>query len=218
MINKYAAIYEHYNNFDELTAIVSKKIGEGNVIGWMQDRMEFGPRALGNRSILADPRNPEMQKKLNLKIKFREGFRPFAPSVLAEDASLYFATDKASPYMLFTAPVNKNIQRPEPPDYYELSLSERLLHIRSDIPSVTHIDYSARIQTVSKEANPKFWQLIHDFKKISGCGMLINTSFNVRGEPIVCNPDNAYLCFIRTEMDYLVIGNYLFERKNQSTF
>ncbi|MCW3092960.1 MAG: hypothetical protein JWP81_4029 [Ferruginibacter sp.] len=218
VINKYAAVYEHYDNFDELTANVSKKIAEGNVIGWMQDRMEFGPRALGNRSILADPRNPEMQKKLNLTIKFREGFRPFAPSVLAEDASLYFATDKLSPYMLFTAPVNKNIQKPEPPNYYNLTLSERLLHIRSDIPSVTHIDYSARIQTVSKEANPKFWQLIHDFKKISGCGMLINTSFNVRDEPIVCNPENAYSCFMRTEMDYLVIGNYLFDRKRQPSF
>jgi carbamoyltransferase len=217
-ISKYEAQYDYYKNFDDLTLIVSQKIAEGNVIGWFQDRMEFGPRALGNRSILGDPRNPEIQKVLNLKIKFREGFRPFAPSILIEDLSNYYATNVSSPYMLFIGSLKKELRNPEPENYVDFNLYDRLYHIRSVIPAVTHVDYSARIQTVSKEANPKFWQLITDFKKITGCGILVNTSFNVRGEPIVCTPQDAYIDFMRTDMDYLVLGNYFFDKKKQKQF
>ena len=215
VMNKYGARYVHFDKFTDLTSIISQKIADGKIVGWFQDRMEFGPRSLGNRSILADSRNPEMQKLLNSKIKFREAFRPFAPSVLLEDVAFYFDTHQASPYMLFVEFLKKELQKPEPGNYHDMELYDRLYHIRSSIPAVTHIDYSARIQTVSKEANPKFWQLINDFKKITGCSMLINTSFNVRGEPIVCTPKEAYLCFIQTEMDYLVLGNYLLDKKNQ---
>jgi carbamoyltransferase len=217
-ISKYEAQYDYYKNFDDLTLIVSQKIAERNVIGWFQDRMEFGPRALGNRSILGDPRNPEIQKVLNLKIKFREGFRPFAPSILIEDLSNYYATNVSSPYMLFIGSLKKELRNPEPENYVDFNLYDRLYHIRSVIPAVTHVDYSARIQTVSKEANPKFWQLITDFKKITGCGILVNTSFNVRGEPIVCTPQDAYIDFMRTDMDYLVLGNYFFDKKKQKQF
>lgn len=214
-INKYEALYDYFKNFNDLTSVVSQKIAEGNVIGWFQGRMEFGPRALGNRSILGDPRNPEIQKILNLKIKFREGFRPFAPSILMEDLAYYYTTNVSSPYMLFVGSLKEELRNPEPENYSDFSLYYRLYHLRSAIPAVTHVDYSSRIQTVSKEANPKFWQLITDFKKITGCGMLVNTSFNVRGEPIVCTPQDAYIDFMRTDMDYLVLGNYLFDRKKQ---
>jgi carbamoyltransferase len=217
-INKYEAQYELYKNYDDLSLIVSQKIAEGNVIGWFQDRMEFGPRALGNRSILADPRNPEIQKVLNLKIKFREGFRPFAPSVLIEDLSNYYTAIGPSPYMLFIGSLKEELRNPEPENYDDSKLYDRLYHLRSDIPAVTHVDYSSRIQTVSKESNPKFWQLITDFKNITGCGMLVNTSFNVRGEPIVCTSQDAYIDFMRTDMDYLVLGNYLFDKKKQKEF
>ena len=217
-INKYEAQYDYYKKFDDLTLVVSQKIAERNVIGWFQDRMEFGPRALGNRSILGDPRNPEIQKVLNLKIKFREGFRPFAPSILIEDLSNYYATNVSSPYMLFIGSLKEELRNPEPENYVDFNLYDRLYHVRSVIPAVTHVDYSARIQTVSKEANPKFWQLITDFKKITGCGILVNTSFNVRGEPIVCTPEDAYIDFMRTDMDYLVLGNYLLDRKKQKQF
>jgi carbamoyltransferase len=215
-LRKYEPSREYFQNFGELSTTVSKKIAEGNVIGWFQDRMEFGPRALGNRSILGDPRIPEMQKIINLKIKFREGFRPFAPAVLLEDAHRYFVPNIPSPYMLFIAHLKEELRKKEPEHYDNLNLLDRLNHIRSDFPSVTHVDYSSRIQTVSKESNPKFWTLINDFKKISGFGMLINTSFNIRGEPMVCTPEDAYLGFMNTEMDYLVIGNYLFDKRNQS--
>jgi carbamoyltransferase len=214
-IAPYEALYAYFESFDDLTSLVSQKIAEGKVIGWFQDRMEFGPRALGNRSILADSRNPEMQKVLNLKIKFREGFRPFAPSVLLEDLPYYFATHTPSPYMLFVGSLKEELRHAEPSNYPDLPLHDRLYHIRSHIPAVTHVDYSSRIQTVSKESNPKFWQLVSDFKKITGCGMLINTSFNVRGEPMVCTPQEAYIDFMRTEMDYLVLGNYVLDRKQQ---
>jgi carbamoyltransferase len=217
-INKYEAQYDYYKKFDDLTLVVSQKIAERNVIGWFQDRMEFGPRALGNRSILGDPRNPEIQKVLNLKIKFREGFRPFATSILIEDLSNYYATNVSSPYMLFIGSLKEELRNPEPENYVDFNLYDRLYHVRSVIPAVTHVDYSARIQTVSKEANPKFWQLITDFKKITGCGILVNTSFNVRGEPIVCTPQDAYIDFMRTDMDYLVLGNYFFDKKKQKQF
>ena len=170
----------------------------------------------GNRSILGDPRNPEIQKVLNLKIKFREGFRPFAPSVLIEDLYNYFETTVPSPYMLFVGFLRKELRNPEPENYGDFKLYDRLYHNRSCIPAVTHVDYSSRIQTVSKESNPKFWQLITDFKRITGCGMLVNTSFNVRGEPIVCTPQDAYIDFMRTDMDYIVLGNYLFDKKKQN--
>jgi carbamoyltransferase len=215
VICKYEADYLHFENFDELTAIVSQKIADGNVVGWFQGRMEFGPRALGNRSIIGDPRNPAMQKIINVKIKAREEFRPFAPSVLLEDAGRYFKTNSSSPYMLFVESIKDELRKDKPGNYYELELYDRLYHVRSEIQSVTHVDYSARIQTVSKEGNPKFWQLINSFKKITGCSLLINTSFNLRGEPIVCTPHDAYRGFMHTEMDYLVMGNYLFDRTAQ---
>jgi carbamoyltransferase len=215
VIRKYEAQYSHFENLDELTTIVSKKIANGNVVGWFQGRMEFGPRALGNRSILGDPRNPAMQKIINVKIKAREEFRPFAPSVLLEDVGRYFKTNLSSPYMLFVASVKDELRKDKPGNYYELELHDRLYHIRSEIQSVTHVDYSARIQTVSKDDNPEFWQLLNSFKKLTGCSLLINTSFNLRGEPIVCTPQDAYRGFMHTGMDYLVIGNYLFDKTAQ---
>ena len=201
--------------FNELTGKTAALLAEGNVVGWFQGRMEFGPRALGNRSILGDARNAEMQKKLNLKIKYREGFRPFAPSVLAEDCKEYFEMDGISPYMLMIAPVKKECRKTVPANYNELPLWERLYYLRSDIPSVTHLDFSARIQTVHKGTNARYWELINAFKQKTGYGLVVNTSFNVRGEPIVCTPEDAYRCFMRTEMDYLVIGDYLFTKTEQ---
>jgi carbamoyltransferase len=212
------AVFSHYESFDELAKLVATKLTDGKVIGWFQGRMEYGPRALGNRSILGDPRNPEMQKKLNLKIKYREGFRPFAPSVLEEDIQRYFELDRPSPYMLLVAPVRAEKRIPSPNGYHEKGLYERLYFLRSDIPSITHIDYSARIQSVSKDVNPRYWKLIREFKALTGYGVIVNTSFNVRGEPIVCTPQDAYRCFMRTEMDYLVMGNYLLDKKDQPKF
>lgn len=218
VVHKYNAQYKVYEDSKKLTSDVAKLISEGKVIGWFQGRMEFGPRALGNRSILGDARNPEMQKKMNLKIKYREGFRPFAPSVLEEDIDDFFDLDRPSPYMLLVIPVKESHRNALPNGYFDRELYDMLYYHRSDIPAVTHIDFSARIQSVNKKTNPLFWQLINDFKKLTGYGILINTSFNVRGEPIVCNPDDAYRCFMRTEMDYLVIGNYFFDKKDQKKF
>ena len=215
MSKKNNAVFHSYEDFDSLSNKVAGLLAEGNVIGWFQGRMEFGPRALGNRSILADARNPEMQKKLNLKIKYREGFRPFAPSVLIEDASAYFDLDGSSPYMLQVQKIKSEHRKPLPNGYGMFNLKEKLYFLRSDLPSVTHIDYSARIQTVHQETNPRFHQLIRSFKKITGCSVLVNTSFNVRGEPIVCTPEDAYKCLMRTEMDYLIINNYLFAKSEQ---
>ncbi|MGD2271234.1 MAG: carbamoyltransferase [Desulfobacterales bacterium] len=215
LCRKFRAPCQHYEDFARLCRDTAALLVAGNVVGWFQGRMELGPRALGNRSILGDPRHPEMQKKLNLKIKYREGFRPFAPSVLAEDAAEYFQLDRPSPYMLLVAPVQPAIRKPLPANYDEMALYDRLYHLRSDIPAVTHVDYSARIQTVHRETNPKYWQLIKAFKDLTGCGLVVNTSFNVRGEPIVCTPQDAYTCFMRTEMDYLVMGDYLFVKSDQ---
>ena len=215
IIRKYQMVFKCYADFNELCGIIAQKIADGNVVGWFQDRMEFGPRALGNRSILADPRNPEMQKILNLKIKFREGFRPFAPAVLAEDLSEYFERGSASPYMLFIDILRQKWKSSEPLRESESQLENRLQNTGSSFPAVTHLDNSARIQTVDKIRHPKFWQLITAFKKITGCGMIINTSFNVRGEPIVCNPKDACEGFLGTEMDFLVMGNYVFEKSAQ---
>jgi len=215
VFRKYGAVYTHYDDFSLLARDAAEAISRGKVVGWFQGRMEFGPRALGNRSILGDARNPEMQKKMNLKIKYREGFRPFAPAVLEEDAGAYFELDRPSPYMLLVVPVNQNRRKPLPDNLLESGMYERLYHARSDIPAVTHIDYSARVQTVSAKTHPRFWNLISEFKKQTGCGVVINTSFNVRGEPIVCSPDDAYQCFMRTEMDALVMGNYLLLKEDQ---
>ena len=212
---RYDAKYKKFDDFSELCEKTADLLNNDTVIGWFQGRMEFGPRALGNRSILGDPRCPEMQKKLNLKIKYREGFRPFAPSVLEEDISTFFDIDTISPYMLMVAPVLESRRTKLPEKYEELPLYERLYFLRSDVPSITHIDFSARIQSVSRETNPKYWQLINTFKQKTGYGIVVNTSFNVRGEPIICSPDDAYRCFMRTEMDYLVMGNYLFDKKEQ---
>jgi carbamoyltransferase len=201
-----------------LSDFVASKITEDKIIGWFQGRMEFGPRALGNRSILGDPRNPKMQKILNEKIKFRESFRPFAPSVLAEKVSEYFNLTTSSPFMLFVAPVKNERRKPLSKATFDLSYTDRLSIERSDIHSVTHLDYSARIQTVHKETNPRFWQLIHSFEKQTNYSLLINTSFNVRGEPIVCSPHDAFKCFMNTDMDYLVIGDYVYTKFDQENW
>jgi carbamoyltransferase len=198
-----------------LCAKVAKLISEGNIIGWVQGRMEFGPRALGARSIIGDARNPEMQKKLNLKIKYRESFRPFAPSVLAEDVSDYFSISGVSPYMLLVQDVKEQRRKKLPEGYHQMNLKDKLYYLRSDLPAITHIDFSARIQTVHKETNPRYWELISEFKKITGYSVIVNTSFNVRGEPIVCTPEDSYRCFMRTEMDYLVVGDYIFTKTEQ---
>lgn len=216
-VGKYDAAYHYYEDFDELSKLVAQKISEGAVIGWVHGRMEYGPRALGNRSVLGDARNPEMQKKMNLKIKYREGFRPFAPTVLEEDIDKYFDLDRPSPYMLLVVPVKKKRLNPLPQGYNQLPLREKLYYLRSDVPAITHIDYSARVQSIHRETNPRYWQVINDFKKLTGYGVIVNTSFNVRGEPIVCTPDDAYKCFMRTEMDYLVMENYLFDKKEQKS-
>ena len=187
----------------------------GNVIGWFQGRMEFGPRALGGRSILGDPRNRDMQSVMNLKIKYRESFRPFAPSVLAERASECFELDAPSPYMLLVAPVRKDLRVPMRPDQEALFGIDRLHVPRSTIPAVTHVDYSARVQTVHRETNPRYHALLTAFAERTGCPALVNTSFNVRGEPIVCTPEDAYRCFMRTEMDYLVLEDFLLAKTEQ---
>jgi carbamoyltransferase len=212
---RYNAKYTYLPDSRELCTQVARILAEGNVVGWMQGRMEFGPRALGARSILGDPRNPEMQKKLNVKIKFRESFRPFAPSVLSDECHEYFEQKNPSPYMLLVQPVVKNRRKSLPPGYHSFSLKDKLYYERSDMPAITHIDFSARIQTVHQETNPRYYELIKEFKKQTGYGVIVNTSFNVRGEPIICTPDDAYRCFMRTEMDYLVIGNFVFAKSDQ---
>ena len=215
MNKKVKARYTRYSSFRELTDFVASKLADGNTIGWFQGRMEFGPRALGNRSILADARNPEMQKQLNLKIKNREGFRPFAPSVLAEQVSFYFQLQTPSPYMMIVAPVKNERRKRLPDNYYELPLGEKLYCERTDIQSVTHLDFSARIQTVHKETNPRFHELISAFYQKTGVSLVVNTSFNVRGEPIVCTPYDAFRCFMSTELDYLVIGDFIYCKSEQ---
>ena len=217
-IQRYGAVAERYDDFCSLTRDVAAILAEGKVVGWFQGRMEFGPRALGGRSILGDPRNPEMQKRMNLKIKYREGFRPFAPTVLEEDVQDHFDLDRRSPYMLLVLPVREDKRIPLPDNYHELNLSERLYFLRSDLPSITHVDYSARIQTVARDVNPRYWQLLHEFKQLTGYGMVVNTSFNVRGEPIVCTPADAFRCFMRTEMDCLVMGDFVLKKERQPAF
>jgi len=194
---------------------VARELECGKVIGWFQGRMEFGPRALGSRSILGDARNPRMQSVMNLKIKFRESFRPFAPAVLRERVSEYFELDQDSPYMLLVAPVRNERRLAAAPESENLEGIDRLNQTRSEIPAVTHVDYSARIQTVDRRVNPRFHNLLEAFQARTGCGLLVNTSFNVRGEPIVCTPQDAYRCFMRTEMDALVLENCLLLKEDQ---
>jgi carbamoyltransferase len=215
---RYNAKYKCYENLEEMCDTVAELLSQGMVVGWFQGRMEWGPRALGNRSILGDARNEEMQKRLNMKIKFRESFRPFAPSVLYEDTQDYFDIDRASPYMLLIADVQEQRRNSLPQDYHKLPVKQKLYYIRSDIPAITHLDFSARLQTVQRESNPRYWMLIEAFKKKTGYGVIVNTSFNVRGEPIVCTPEDAYRCFMRTDMDYLVAGNYVFEKSEQPSW
>ena len=215
MNRKVKAKFKKYDDFSSLAEITADRLSKGFVVGWFQGRMEFGPRALGNRSILGDARNAEMQKKLNLKIKYREGFRPFAPSVLAERVSDYFELETDSPYMLIVAPVKDAHRKELPENYNDLPLWDRLYTQRSDVQSITHLDFSARIQSVHKETNPRYWELIKEFDKQTNYGLVVNTSFNVRGEPIVCTPYDAYRCFMSTEMDYLVINDFVYVKTEQ---
>lgn len=211
---KYEAVYQEYSE-EDLCNKVADLLADGQVVGWFQGRQEFGPRALGSRSILGDVRNPEMQIKLNLKIKFRESFRPFAPSVLAEDVSTYFELEEASPYMLVVASVKEERKKSLPANYGALPLKEKINIERSDMPAITHIDFSARVQTVHEATNPIYYRLLQAFKAKTGYGLLVNTSFNVRGEPVVCTPEDAFRCFVRTNMDYLVMGDFLFAKTDQ---
>ena len=205
----------HYYKDADLFAQVAEILAKGNVVGWFQGRMEFGPRALGDRSIIGDPRNPKMQSVMNLKIKYRESFRPFAPSVLAEKVGDYFELDRPSPYMLLVAQVKENLRLTMTEQETQFFGIEKLNIPRSTLPAITHVDYSARIQTVQSETNPRYYQLLQAFEQLTGCGVLVNTSFNVRGEPIVCTPEDAYRCFMRTEMDYLVLENYILAKTEQ---
>jgi len=199
----------------ELIERTAELIDTQNVVGWFEGRMEFGPRALGARSILGDPRSPKMQEQMNLKIKFRESFRPFAPSVLRERVSDYFELDRDSPYMLLVAPVREDRQIPMSDQQRKLFGIQQLNVPRSDIPAVTHVDYSARVQTVHADQSPHYHALLRAFEARSGCGLVVNTSFNVRGEPIVCTPEDAYRCFMRTKMDYLVLWPFLLDKEEQ---
>lgn len=206
-----------YRRLDDeaMFPLLAEYLDEGNVIGWFQGRMEFGPRALGGRSIIGDSRNAKMQSVMNLKIKYRESFRPFAPSVLAERVSEYFQHECASPYMLLVAPIREELCIPMTEEQQQLFGIEKLHVPRSTLPAITHTDYSARIQTVHKETNPRYHALLSAFADRTGCAVLVNTSFNVRGEPIVCTPEEAYRCFMRTEMDYLVLENVLLAKTDQ---
>lgn len=215
-INQILQIHGEYETCIDMNEVCRKAatlISEEKIIGWFQGRAEFGPRALGNRSIIADARNPEMQKRLNLQIKNRESFRPFAPAVLEEDAHLYFNMKGTSPYMLQVHQVNKKYLLPEDKSYRNFTQNEKLYTIKSTIPAVTHVDYSARIQTVKQSEHPLFWKLINEFKTITGVSLIINTSFNVKDEPIVGSPEDAYACFLKSGMDVLIIENHLLFKK-----
>lgn len=199
---------------EDLCACVAKLLAAGNCIGWFQGRMEFGPRALGCRSILADARYADMQQRVNLKIKYRESFRPFAPAILREEAAKYFCNIASSGYMLTTDFLRESHRKELPPDYPAWGVREKLSALKSDFPAVTHVDYSSRLQTVGEESEPLFRKLLLAYRELTGCPMLVNTSFNVRGEPIVCTPEDAFRCFQSTEMDYLVMGHLLFDKQN----
>ena len=213
-LNKLGAAYHRLDD-DALIDSTAEHLANGKVIGWLQGRMEFGPRSLGGRSILGDARNTKMQSVMNLKIKYRESFRPFAPSVLREKVSEYFQMDCNSPYMLLVAPVLEKRRLPFDPKHESLWGIDLLNVPRSDVPAITHIDYSARVQTVHKDTNPRYHELLSAFERKTGCAVLVNTSFNVRGEPIVCTPEDAYRCFMRTEMDVLVLENFVLLKEEQ---
>ena len=212
--DRLGAVYEQLDE-DTLATQLAQILDSENVVGWFSGRMEFGPRALGGRSIIGDPRSAKMQSVMNLKIKYRESFRPFAPSVLAERVSDYFEQETSSPYMLIVAPVNKDIRVPMTAEQEKLFGIEKLNLKRSELPAITHVDYSARIQTVHEETNPRYYKVLKAFEEHTGCGVLVNTSFNVRGEPIVCTPEDAYRCFMRTEMDFLVVENFILAKADQ---
>jgi len=215
MLKKIGATYNKFSE-NEMLKITSKELSKEKTIGWFQGRMEFGPRALGARSIIADPRSIKMQKNLNLKVKFRESFRPFAPSIIREDLSNWFDLNHDSPYMLLVS----NIKEDKKIDMTEIEKKlfgiDKLNIKRSEIPAITHVDYSARIQTVHKETNPKYYKLIKNFQEITKCPVLVNTSFNVRGEPIVCSIEDAYRCFMGTDLDMLVCGDFILYKESQN--
>jgi carbamoyltransferase len=213
-LDSVGAVYQRLKR-DELLERTAELLAMGKVVGWFNGRMEFGPRALGSRSILGDPRSPEMQAKINLKIKFRESFRPFAPTVLAERVGDYFELDRESPYMLLVAPVRQERRLAPTREHESLWGIDQLNEPRSDIPAVTHVDYSARVQTVTREDNPDYYDLIKRFEEKTGCSVVVNTSFNVRGEPIVCTPEDAYTCFMRTKMDVVVLSPFILHKKDQ---
>ncbi|HEY9182032.1 MAG TPA: carbamoyltransferase C-terminal domain-containing protein, partial [Gammaproteobacteria bacterium] len=213
-LDAFGASYEELDD-TAMFARLAELLEQENVIGWFQGRMEFGPRALGGRSIIGDPRSAKMQSVMNLKIKYRESFRPFAPSVLAERVGDYFEQKGASPYMLIVAPIREELRLPLTPEQQKLFGIEKLKLKRSELPAITHVDYSARIQTVHADTNPRYYALLKAFEQRTGCGVLVNTSFNVRGEPIVGSPTDAYRCFMRTEMDYLVVENFLLDKSKQ---
>ena len=217
-LEKFEAKYTKYETEEEVAQVVAKYISEGKSIGHFAGRMEYGPRALGNRSILADPRNREMQKNLNLAIKKRESFRPFAPSCLEEDVEEFFdiRSGKKSPYMLLTQPISEKIMTELTEEEKNYKGIEKLKAYRSTLPAITHVNYSARIQTVSKEINPRYWNIINEFKKLTDCSVVVNTSFNIRGEPIVNTPENAYKCFMFTDLDVLVLENFVLLKEEQN--
>ncbi len=208
------ANYHEYDH-EEIINRTAKALADGKAVGWMQGRMEFGPRALGSRSIIADPRSPIMQKQLNLKVKYRESFRPFAPSILRERVSEWFDQDVDSPYMLLVSNIIDSKRKIEANENQALFGVDKINEIRSEIPAITHVDFSARLQTVHQETNPMYWELINRFNELTGCPIIVNTSFNVRGEPIVCNPEDAFKCFMGTELDILVAGNFILEKNKQ---
>lgn len=207
--------YKYYECEEMLCDEIAKLVDDGKVVGLMHGRMEFGPRALGSRSIIGDPRNTDMQATMNLKIKFRESFRPFAPSCLAERAADYFDLDTESPYMLLVAPVRQDRRKPLTEEQQNLFGIDKLNIPRSDLPAITHVDYSARIQTVDPQRNPRYYKILKAFEKLTGCGVVVNTSFNIRGEPIVCRPEEAYRCFMFTDMDALVLENFICLKEDQ---
>jgi len=210
------AVFEELPD-EQLMPRLAELLANENVLGWSQGRMEFGPRALGGRSIIGDPRSVKMQSIMNLKIKYRESFRPFAPSVLADRVSDYFElkAEQRSPYMLMVAPIKESLRIAMTNEQQQLFGIDKLKIKRSELPAITHVDYSARVQTVHHETNPRYYNLLKAFEEKTGCGVLVNTSFNVRGEPIVCSPEDSYRCFMRTEMDYLVVDNFLMAKKDQ---
>jgi carbamoyltransferase len=213
LARKHPDAVTEYPDTSSLLPAVATALQNGKIVGWFQGRMEFGPRALGNRSILADPRHPDMQRTINLRIKYREGFRPFAPVCTQERADEYLRMP--SPYMLLARPLNPALCHPLPPGYAALPMEDKRAVVRSRFPSITHVDMTCRVQTVSPEDNPLFWQLLKAFESLTGEAMLVNTSFNVRGEPVVCTPEEAYHCFMHTGMDLLVIGHHIFVKETK---